>query len=155
MSDEKIRRPILNNESSGEEFKKFVRKLSTTKTDFVTEGNFQRSLQKIEKKTEKVKKWIKETKTELASLPSNPTTFDEILNIITPDRVQKVKEKIIWLREIQDRKGELSLTKTISEQQKFQKRIWATTIMLERCRKELEKLEIRLKQKSSFCCLDV
>jgi len=117
-----------------------VLKLGSNKFDPITEENFEEVLEKIESKTKKLNKWIQETSKELASLSGTPTTFDEILTIITLNRVKKVKEKLVWIKELQDSGAKLSKIKT-SVQQKFKDRIYASTALQHECAIKLRKLE--------------
>jgi len=128
--------------SKTDEMVRLIRNLSVDEYSNSAETEFDQDLTKIETRLKEISSWIEDSVKDLEKLPANPTSFDEILATIEPERTKKVKNLKFELTQLQERRNNLSEQhEVLSHMKKFQDRLFGAVHNERAVKNELKGLE--------------
>jgi len=128
--------------SKSAEMVMLIRNLSADEYSNSAETEFDQDLTKIESRLQEISSWVEDSVLELEKLPANPTSFDEILATIEPERTKKVKNLKFELSQLQERRDNLSEQhEGLSHTKKFQDRLFGAVQNERAVKSELKALE--------------
>jgi len=128
--------------SKTKELVRLIRNLSVDEYSNSAETEFDQDLTKIETRLKEISLWIEDSVKDLEKLPANPTSFDEILATIEPERTKKVKNLKFELTQLQERRDNLSEQhEVLSHKKKYQDRLFGAVQNERAVKNELKGLE--------------
>jgi len=96
---------------------------------------------KVETKLKIICDWIVDTRNDISALPNNPSTFEEILALIEPQKTKKIKEKLKEVTQLVEQRRALTNANATLVREHFTGKTEEIISLEKWCERELKKIE--------------
>jgi len=142
-----------SNELLDQNESKYQKKKRTQKFEFDPKQQYNSMLLQIEEEIKNIRDWINNMKRNMSSLPESPSTFDEILATIEPQRTKKIKKKSSQITELIVKRNSLTKANSKLVQDHFLARVENIIALEKECERELKIIEQSSNSKISKAAL--